>query len=84
MPDGWVVTYARGTASGVPDGVIDHLNHDGDRIESWTPFPLDDRAFHGSVHFLSEHRRSVGVVSSRRTGTQVAVGFSRLELGCAP
>jgi len=84
VPDGWVVTYARGTASGVPDAVIDHLNPDGDLIETWSPFPLDDRAFHGSVHFLSAYRRAIGVISSQRTGSQVAVRFSRVDLGCTP
>lgn len=84
VPDGWVVTYAHGTASGVPDAVINHLTPDGDSIESWSPFPLDDRAFHGSAHFLSAYRRAVGVIASHRTGNEVSVTFSRLDLGCSP
>ena len=84
VPDGWLVTYARGTPSGVPEGVIDHLTPDGDSIERWTPFPLDDRAFHGSAHFAAPYRRAVGILSSRRTGDQVSVNFSRLDLGCSP
>jgi len=84
VPDGWVVTYASGTASGVPNAVINHLTPDGDSIESWTPYPLDDRAFHGSVSLVSAYRRSIGIVASQRTGAQVSVIFSRLDLGCAP
>ena len=84
VPDGWLATYAHGTASGVPNAIINHLTPDGDSIESWTPFPLDDRAFHGSVSLLSPYRRSIGIVASQRSGAQVSVTFSRLDLGCSP
>ena len=81
VPDGWVASYARGTANGVL-AVIDHLSPDGISMESWTPFPLDDFALSSSAHFLNT--RSIGIANSLRTGNHVDVTFERLDLGCGP
>jgi len=82
IPDGWLLSYAVGTANG-PQAVVNRLTPDGSSSrETWTLYPLDDYAFSSSVHFLSDYRWSTGIASSLHTGNQVDVTFSRLDLGC--
>ncbi|MBI3783644.1 MAG: hypothetical protein HY270_09595 [Deltaproteobacteria bacterium] len=84
VPDGWVVGYAQGQASGEPKGVVQYLDPSGASQMVWPTFALDDYAYSARAHFTSDHSRVIGVAASHRVTNGVEVRFATLNLDCPP